>query len=180
MPSYHSVILNPLLACTPADHRYYSPVPIFWDVRYAPSTTASNNSFPNMLLSSSQLAQPATSPSVPNLQIKCDLMTENWPITVYNPTGVTVLDVLEAIHTVVRAPLQMHEWESLKPKQQHRIGEVFDSRWRTAQDQWRVRSGGVKRVDCLLSTTIFEGLSSLTHKHDRWIAVLTLSRNTRV
>ncbi|KAH7910123.1 hypothetical protein BJ138DRAFT_143438 [Hygrophoropsis aurantiaca] len=176
--SSHSVRLNPLLTSTPADHRYYAPVPVQWDVRDKASI-ALRSCAPKTPLSSSQLAQHATIPAIPSLRINCDVISASWPIVAYNPAGVTIRDIMETINAAVRTPLHMAEWQSLNPKQQRRIGDIFEERWRTSQDQWRVRTGGVRRMDCLISTTMFGGLSFLTCANNQWTAVLTLSRQTR-
>ncbi|KAF9234923.1 hypothetical protein BU15DRAFT_65298 [Melanogaster broomeanus] len=89
---YHHYAINPLLASVPTGDRYFSPVPIRWDIRRVPHRAAA-------------LSQLATIPGIPSLHLTSDLLSEQWNLSVYNPTGVTVEDILDC-HTqrVPRTP----------------------------------------------------------------------------
>ncbi|KAG0691555.1 hypothetical protein DFH29DRAFT_977772 [Suillus ampliporus] len=170
----HSVKLNPLLTCPPNGDRYYAPVPLQWDVRYHPAYSAQVADVP---LLSSHLSQFATNPPLPKLHLVCDLLSPEWDIVARNPTGVTVQDVLEAIHGTLHRLLQMHEWEGMSLKQRCRIEEIHRARCSASKNPERTRLAGVRRADCLLSTTMFAGLTSLVKRREQWQVVLTLSRH---
>jgi hypothetical protein len=128
--------------------------PLLWDLRDPPSTAA-------RLLPPTQKqtgvngfkplqSQYATTPPVTALRISCDLLHHEWKINARNRQGVTVRDVLEAIHQVARAPLVVSEWDALSFKQQERVKRVFEVRWRGAVSPEKEKMAGVRRVDCLL------------------------------
>ena len=145
--------LNYILAFSYPAVRKGESCPLLWDLRDPPSTAAQlvsstqKHKFTSFKLLQSQYA---TTPPVSMLHISCDVLPNQWRIIARNKQGVTVHDVLEAIHSVVRAPLTVQEWEDLSPKQQDRIKRVFDVRWRGAVIPEKERKEGVKRVDCLL------------------------------
>ncbi|KAG1753572.1 uncharacterized protein EDB91DRAFT_1098710 [Suillus paluster] len=176
MSRTHGVKLNPLITCPPAGERYYVPVPLQWDVRYHPARSAH---IADMPLLPSHLSQFATNPPLPKLHLVCDLLSPEWVIVARNPTGVTVQDVLEAIYETLHRLLQMHEWESMSLKQRCRIEDVHRARCRASSNPERTRLVGVSRTDCLLSTTMFAGLTSLVRRREQWQVVLTLSRHFR-
>ncbi|KAH7886908.1 hypothetical protein F5I97DRAFT_1075207 [Phlebopus sp. FC_14] len=171
---HHNVKLNPLLASAVSGDRYYSPVLIQWDVRFLPRRSARVAGEP---ITPHQLSQMATIPPVSRLRVISGLLSDNWPITVYNPEGVTVEDVLGAIHEALYAPLTISEWELMSPRKRARIEEIFYARCRASRDFERTRQGGVRRADCMITSTTFAGLSSLTLRHNRWEVVMTLSRD---
>lgn len=170
---YHSVGLNPLLT-SPSGTGHSGPVPIELDIRYSPRHLAR---VAGRSISSQHLTQLATAPPITSLHIISDLLMENWDITIHNPTGVTVEDVLTGIHRGLHAPLTQHEWKCISPVQQGRIQNGFYARCQASRDYERTRFGGVLRMDCLLHTTMFAGLSSLMFRNNRWEVVLTLSRD---
>lgn len=171
---YHRVGLNSLLISPPAGPAYFPPVPIDWDVRYAPHRAAR---VAGQVISAHHRTQLAASPGVATLRVVSDLLAQNWVITAHNPTGVTVKDVLTAIYTGLHAPLTQFEWECMSTTQRDRIEEVFYARCEASRDFDRTRYGGVRRMDCLLHTTLFAGLSSLVYRNNRWEVVMTLSRD---
>ncbi|KAG1902093.1 uncharacterized protein F5891DRAFT_172719 [Suillus fuscotomentosus] len=172
----HGVKLNPLFIGSPSGERYHVQVPIEWDVRYNPMHYADVANIP---LLSSHLSQFATNPPIPKLQLVCDLLSPGWEIIVRNPTGVTVQDVLEAIYETLRGLLRTYEWEGMSLKQRSRIEDVHRARCTASSDPEYTRLAGVRRVDCLLSTTMFAGLTSLVRRREQWQVVLTLSRDFR-
>ncbi|KAF8548971.1 hypothetical protein OG21DRAFT_653613 [Imleria badia] len=171
---YHGLRLNPLLASSPIGTTHFPPVPIEWDIRHAPNRAAL---VAGQVVSAHHRAQPATFPGVETLRVVSDLLAGNWVIMAHNPTGVTVEDVLTAIYTGLHAPLTQLEWECVSPMQRNRIEEVFYARCEASRDFDRTRHGGVRRMDCLLHTTVFAGLSSLVFRNNRWEVVMTLSRD---
>jgi hypothetical protein len=135
--------------------------PLLWDLR-DPATTAARLIPPTQMHSCANGFTPlhsqyATTPPVTALRICCDLLHYEWKISARNKQGVTVHDVLEAIHQVARAPLTVQEWEALSFKQQERVRRVFDVRWRGAVSPEKERKAGVRRVDCLLQVRLFRG-----------------------
>ncbi|KAG2136689.1 hypothetical protein DEU56DRAFT_805364 [Suillus clintonianus] len=176
MARTHGVKLNPLFTCSPSGERYHAQVPINWDVRYHPARSAEIADMPML---SSHLTQFATNPPLPKLHLVCDLLSPEWVIVARNPTGVTVQDVLEAIYETLYRLLQTYEWEGMSLKQRSRIEEVHLARCAASSDPERTRLAGVRRGDCLLSTTMFAGLTSLVRRREQWEVVLTLSRDFR-
>jgi hypothetical protein len=171
---HQQVGLNPLLTSSPAGTTYFRPVPVAWDVRHVPRSAAR---VAGQLVSAHHLTQLATLPSVATLHIISDLLSEDWVIAAANPTGVTIEDVLTAIYTGLHARLALSEWECMSLTQRARIETVFYARCEASRDFDRARYGGVGRMDCLLHTTVFAGLSSLAYRNNRWEVVLTLSRD---
>ena len=80
------------------------------------------------VVSAHHLTQLATLPGVTTLHVISDLLWEEWVITAYNPTGVTIKNVFAAIYTGLCVQLTQFEWECTSPMQRARIGEVFYAR----------------------------------------------------
>ncbi|KAN0084247.1 hypothetical protein V8E55_007751 [Tylopilus felleus] len=171
---YHRVVLNSLFIPSHTGSAHVHPPPLEWDLRRAPHHAARVAGHPS---TSQHLTQPATHHSVATLRVVSDLLAGDWVITAHNPNGVTVEDVLAAIYSALHAPLTQHEWECIPPTQRTRIEDVFYARCAASRDFDRTRHGGVLRIDCLLHTTVFAGLSSLMYRNSRWEVVLTLSRD---
>lgn len=131
---------------------------ILWDLREPPETARPvlNLEEPLSLL---DLAQRATLPPLPILHITCDIFPVEWPIKVTRDGGVTVGDVIQAIHHTLSRRISHDEWHRLSLKQQDRIKVVFDNRCAMAENREVCRSDGVLRVDCVLYHTWFAGLS---------------------
>ncbi|KAF9225868.1 hypothetical protein BS17DRAFT_777790 [Gyrodon lividus] len=171
---YHHSRLNPLLTSIPAGDRYFSPIRLQWDIRRVPRHGASVS---GEAISRIQLSQLAAVPAVTSLHITSGLLSEHWVVAAYNPTGVTVEDVLTVIHAELHAPLTIPEWECMSLRQRTRTEAVFYARCEASRSFERARNGGVRRMDCLLNTTTFAGLTSLVFRNNRWEVVLTLSRD---
>jgi len=80
-------------------------------------------------------------------RVSCDLLPYGWRIIPRNNQGVTVCDVLEAMHNVFRASLTIPEWEGWPHKDRERIKRVFDRRWKNPVSPDKEKKGGLKRVD---------------------------------
>ena len=176
MSRTHTVKLNPVFTSTATGERYYTPVPLQWDLRYVPSRSAQLTEGRRI---SPYFSQPATSPPLPKLRLICDLLFPEWEIVAHNPTGVTVEDVLNAIYETLHERLEMHEWERLSSKQRSRIEDIYHARCMASSDPERAHLGGVRRADYLITTTMFAGLTSLVKRGREWQVVLTLSRDFR-
>ncbi|KAL0959889.1 hypothetical protein HGRIS_011557 [Hohenbuehelia grisea] len=146
--------------------------PITWDLRNIPSTSVRHITSPDRTLSEFELSQHATAPPVTALHIICDLPPEDWPIIAQNENGVTVGNVLDAIHNVLKAQIKQPEWDRLPEKKQSLIGSIFDERWRNADDPRTTWSYGVLRVDCILRHTVFAGLTMAVGSADSCILSL--------
>ncbi|KAF8155949.1 ectomycorrhiza-regulated small secreted protein [Crassisporium funariophilum] len=165
--------LHPLLCYTQHDIIPGHCSHILWDLREAPESARRVLKLDEPL-SPFDLSQPATSPPVLVLHVTCGMFPVEWPIEVRRLQGVTVGDVLHAIHDVVSKQIRRDEWELLCLKQQDRIGVVFDNRCRMSVDREECRARGVLRVDCLLHHTWFAGLSASLV--DDCSCILTLRR----
>ena len=131
---------------------------LLWDLREPPANARPVLNLEEPL-SRLDLAQHATFPPLPILYITCDIFPEEWPIKVTRDDGVTVGDVLEAIHHTLLRRISHDEWNRLSLKQQNRIKIVFDNRCAMAENREECRLHGVLRVDCILYHTLFAGLS---------------------
>jgi hypothetical protein len=176
MARTHTVKLNPIFTSTPVGERFYSPVQLQWDVRYAPEYSAQ---LPRGMPLFPCFSQFATTPPLPKLHLMCDLLFPEWEIIAHNPAGVTVKDVVEAIYSTLHERLVMPEWERLSFKQRGFIEDVHNMRCAISSNPERTRLAGVRRADYLLHTTMFAGLTSLVKRGQEWQVVLTLSRDFR-
>ncbi|KAI5981587.1 hypothetical protein EDD15DRAFT_2138044, partial [Pisolithus albus] len=121
--------------------------------------------------------QPAIDPPVKSLYIVSSVVLPTWTITVTNPSGVTVQDVLVSIHVTWQKPIIRPEWDNLSAQQRTSTQQTFYDRCYASKDYNRAYSSGVRRIDCLLSTTIFSGLSSPMFRDGRVEVALTLARH---
>lgn len=170
--STHSVALHPALSFSAATH--HNAIPLHWDIRSSPRHAVL---VPSVITSSSELERPATHPPVMKLRVISGLLPTSWPVTVSNPTGVTVWDVLVVIHKALQTQLTQQEWDSKSEKERARIEKAYHSRCLASSNVEHARRRGIRRIDCFLSTTVFAGLSSPTFRHGRLEVVLTLSRD---
>jgi len=167
-----SVALNPVLTFSTSSHQ--SVVPLHWDIRSSPRNAVFVTS---TITSSSEFARPATYPPVRKLRVVSGLIPTSWRVTVSNSTGVTVWDILVAVHHALQTPLTQFEWDCKSEKERARIERAYHSRCLASSNVEQTRKRGVLRIDCFLSTTVFAGLSSPTFRHGRLEVVLTLSRH---
>ncbi|KAJ8693690.1 hypothetical protein PTI98_008665 [Pleurotus ostreatus] len=144
---------------------------IKWDLRQPPCSSAQLIES-DQTLSDTELAQHATHPPLNTLQIICGVLPFEWPIIAQNPTGVTIADVLQAIHQTVMVQIKQNEYDALSLKQRNRIAQIFDTRWRASLEPRTIWSFGVLRVDCLLNHTIFAGLTMTIEGTDACIVSL--------
>ena len=155
---------------------HYSP--LLWDLRESPES-ARRVVHLDETISAAQLSQHATSPPILILHITCDLFP-HWPIEVRRLEGITVQDVLDAIHTMLQQQIRHQEWNTFSNKHQARIAAVFDDRCKSAVNRDECRSRGVLRIDCLLLHTLFAGLSISLDLEDACILTLRRQNQTLV
>ncbi|KAF5379124.1 hypothetical protein D9615_006082 [Tricholomella constricta] len=164
-----TLALHPLLQYSQHDLLPGLCTALLWDLRDTPLTSARHIAAHHPL-SAHELTQPATTPRVTTLHLTCGLLhlplppdsgegEGAWAMEAHNPHGVTLLDVLHALHAGLQTPLTHEEWGALCVKQQTRVGAAFDLRWRAAGAPMETRARGVVRADCLLRHTLFAGLS---------------------
>ncbi|KAJ7485696.1 ectomycorrhiza-regulated small secreted protein [Mycena latifolia] len=133
---------------------------LLWDLREPPHL-ARHVLAPDRPLTEFELSQHATNPPVSCLRVTCGIFPEeSWVLEARNWLGVTVRNVLEAIHVTACTQITYPEWDKLCPKQQDRVNIVFDARWRRSIDPAQVRERGVLRADCLLRHVLFGGLTA--------------------
>ncbi|PPQ69354.1 hypothetical protein CVT25_004746 [Psilocybe cyanescens] len=168
---------HPLITYSQYPHSSTQPRPITWDIS-EPSEYARHPSDPSgNPLSRSDLSQLATKPAISTLHIVCDIFPSNWPIKVSRSSGVTIGDVLEAIHSTLIKPISMSDWDALSQKQETRVKAAFERRCRLAPDQDACRSQGVIRLDCLVEHTWFRGLSVSVETENT--CIMSLGRQTQ-
>ena len=181
-PAENELVLHPFLQYYQHEVAQGHCTSILWDLRDAPFSSIGAGRVTSVrggTLTASELGQPATTPPVHSLTITCGLIP--WRITAIGHTrssptlrggthrdgdvdggAVTVLDVLSAVHTCLQTQLTHEEWDRMCVKHQQRISLVFDARWRMAPDPDGTHAYGVLRVDCLLKSTWFGGLSIIS------------------
>lgn len=151
-------ILHPLLCYSQHEIAPGHCSSILWDLRESPMT-ARHVSYLDVAIGEAELSHYATSPSLPVLNITCDLFPVPWVIRAQNDQGVTVLNVLEAIFTAVGKQIWQAEWDDFSEKHQQRVNTAFEHRCSLSVHPALLRSQGVLRVDCLMHHTWFGGLS---------------------
>ena len=123
------------------------------------------------------LSQPATIPSTIRMQIThpdlaqyAEASANGWTINVGAVAGVDgppvrVRDLLEALHSALRAPVTQVEWSRVPSSLKLEIAEAYTRRCRAAGAEGggpaeleRQLGQGVRRVDFLRQKTIFAGL----------------------
>ncbi|KAH8105775.1 hypothetical protein DFH11DRAFT_1509818 [Phellopilus nigrolimitatus] len=167
-------LLHYALAFNPqSTHSYHVAPSLLWDVRLPPEHARLASS-PHSRIPSSVLAQPATSPPVPILRIACGLLPHRaWAVEVHSsstrPGGaVSVGDVLAALHAELRHRVAPAEWRAAPRAHQARVAAAFYARVRAAADPAREQRAGVRRVDWLLSSTVFVGLTPSVERGYTW------------
>jgi hypothetical protein len=166
-----STALHPLLRYSQHDVVPGNCAPILWDLRESPGSALHVDN-PDKQLSPSVLSQPATTPTCFALSITCEVFSEPWPIEIRRQEAITVGDVLDTIHSVINRRITQAEWDRISDKQRARIGVKFDDRCRVSPQREECRANGVLRVDCILSHTLFAGLSASPDEDDSFIMSL--------
>ncbi|KXN82301.1 hypothetical protein AN958_02733 [Leucoagaricus sp. SymC.cos] len=136
-----------------------------YDVRLPPTQIGSKR----RVITSEEFRDPATSPRTPSMTIIHKYL--RWSIHVrgsgYSKSRgvyyVTVWDVLNAIHTSMRASINQRDYDELGSKHQNRVRKAYEDRYRmyprgsSAYEEGKM--GGVRRVDFLVDFVKFMGLT---------------------
>jgi Family of unknown function (DUF6699) len=114
------------------------------------------------------LSQPATQPAIRNMRIISDLFP--WDIRIHIPGSVhdrviTVGLVLEAIHGVMQEDLAAEEWETKSTTLKKRIHMEMCARLSRVEPSLETKVR-VLKTDCLLGSTEFMGLESVSQGED--------------
>ncbi|KAJ3873708.1 hypothetical protein F5051DRAFT_306887, partial [Lentinula edodes] len=108
-----------------------------------------------------ELLAPATRPPVTHLRIRCGILPDpdTWYIETQNPLTVAVQDVLDAIYKTFQQPFSHEAFNTLCPKTQTTVLNMFHARVRAIPDSRVVWEAGIQRGDCLMQHSWFGGLS---------------------
>ena len=116
----------------------------------------------------SLLDEPVTYPHMNSIVLFSDLLP--WSTRVEAPTPddvVTIFDVLQSLHTVLRIPVSKSEWNSLSAHAQDSISAAFYRRLGGIRDhslREKQLKKGVRRLDFLLGDTKLLGISAVPNK----------------
>lgn len=158
-----TITIDPVLKYRP----HPSDVPLNYDLSHPPSqaTLTSSGSFA-CELSSSDLNRPATYPPVRKMRVTCSLLP--WPITLYplsdTRSTLTVGDVLEGLFRFLRKHASGDEWHSADQQTREDVRQAWMRRVRrqqTHKDREYERANGLRRIDWLDKTTVFQGLEHI-------------------
>ncbi|EJC99224.1 uncharacterized protein FOMMEDRAFT_148768 [Fomitiporia mediterranea MF3/22] len=160
---HHSLAFNPQ-----STHRYQVEPALLWDLRF-PADYARLASMRDRRVPSSVAVQYATSPPVPIFRITCGIFPyREWTIEVRNSRGVTVGDVLNALYRELRHRVSNTEWTAAPRTHQARVAETFYTRCRRSADPRYEQRAGVRRIDWLLKSTVFVGLTPSVERAYTW------------
>ena len=143
-----------------------------YDVSYPPSTIK-----PNLNLPPHVLNEPATTPPVPSMVIRCAHLP--WTITILptNAKHVTVRDVFDGIYRSLRLVALEAEFQCLPSVEaKHNVNNAYIRRYKRLDDseaRQLEKTKGLKRVDFLGERTTFTGLSSTMEGPHVWLLILS-------
>ncbi|KZT18675.1 hypothetical protein NEOLEDRAFT_1079541 [Neolentinus lepideus HHB14362 ss-1] len=101
------------------------------------------------------LSDPATHPAITRLSLAVALFPV-WTVTVENPIGVTVHDVLAHLERCLHASVGRAEWEAQSAPLREQATAAFNKR--TSGNE-TARQAGVRRVDFLGDGVVFAGMA---------------------
>jgi len=138
-----------------------------YDLRDHP-TTLTYRAYP---LPIATLAEPATTPAVPFLSLKCVYLPRQIKVYATNGAFVSLNDVFCLVYSTLRANLTEADFYGISSSSdKKRTMKAYESRYRRIRDAvvyQQEKMGGMKVVDLLLDHTDFAGLSKAT-KLDEW------------
>ena len=119
------------------------------------------------------LAEAATNPLLPSLTLAHPrLMWQCVIRPVSNGSYITVFDVLDTLYRFLRTNVLESEYRSLPPDVQRRVYAAYQnrcSRLRGSRERYEERMKGVKRVDFLMESIRFQGLSPTNSGNTVWM-----------
>lgn len=157
--------MHPLFAHDRLDH-----APIYYDVRYPPSTRSVLDRTTRTAVPLQTLSQPATDTSDHRLILESDKFP--WPIHVSSPSGskgpgrgfkrapITNFDALHALHAALLIRVTPEEWASTPKSKQRKITRAYEKRCIGFGGDW---DSGVRRIDWLGDKTRLAGVE--VHKN---------------
>ena len=122
-------------------------------------------------------SQPAITPPLSHIILHSPYLSSSWNIHVHAPSHkrsyITILDVLQSIHTHLRTPVtstEYHTFASTSQRVMRRVNLAYEKRYNMLApgDREREKKRGVRRVDFLMEHVRFVGLVP-TQKSDTWI-----------
>lgn len=162
---YNAAYFSP---STPRPHPLLEPSAINWNMMDHFSTIGRDNN----LRVGQVLYERATTPPLPFLSITSIHLP--WSIDVYASNGsyVTLGDVFNCIYRSLRANITTTEFNSF-PQQgdQVRATRAYEQRYRRFRNTFghnEEKQSGMKRIDYLMSNTMFHGISKFGHYPDQW------------
>jgi len=116
----------------------------------------------------SLLDEPVTYPHMNSITLFSDLLPWSTRVEAVTPDDVvTIFDVLQTLHTVLRIPISKSEWNSLPAHTQDSVSAAFYRRLGGIRDhplREKQLNKGVRRLDFLLGDTKLLGISAVPDK----------------
>ncbi|KAG9015442.1 hypothetical protein FRB94_000046 [Tulasnella sp. JGI-2019a] len=134
---------------------------VLYDVRYKRERAYMTTHSFMVKLPDEYADQPATQPPVAKMWLICHDIP--WRIAVTNHKGVTIRDILEAIHKELHVPITEGEWWIAQEEERERTLAAYQDSCSEGvqEDVRRKHSEGVKRVDWLGKRTMFMSILRL-------------------
>ena len=178
MPGRHVYYqLNSYLAHNQQSRQQYQVQPeVVWDIR-EPSDNA-RGATTGRRISSRVRQQFATNPPCADFRIACGIFpSKSWYIEIHKRSGVTVGDVLDGLYSGLRHRISKTEWTYMAHTTQSRVAEAFYDRQRRSKDPRYEHQAGLRRIDYMLRSSSFVGLSPSPEYPNTWM--LTTRRINR-
>ena len=116
----------------------------------------------------SLLEEPVTYPHMSSIVLFSDLLPWSTRVEAAMPgDAVTIFDVLQTLHTVLRTPISKSEWNSLSAHTQNSVSAAFYHRLGGVRDRGlreKQLGKGVRRLDFLLGNTKLLGIAAIVDK----------------
>ena len=116
----------------------------------------------------SLLDEPVTYPHLNSIVLFSDLLPWSTRVDAATPgDAVTIFDVLQTLHTVLRIPISKSEWNSLSAHTQNAVSVAFYRRLGGIRDPFlreKQLNKGVRRLDFLLGDTKVLGIAPVPDK----------------
>lgn len=149
-------------------HKYAASCPFDWDVMYDPRKTlrptSSLGSLPGYPLPPVTLMQPATTPPLAQVTIRCAVLPFAiivQPSKVHGNVCVTIGDVLYEVYKNLRSHVSPGEFQHTcqqRPECRQPIEQAFFARCQASPEGREEERKGLRRIDFLMGATKFQGL----------------------